>query len=518
MSDPKSSAPAPGADAPLLPSEIAAAASERPCPECGEKVRAGLVRCWNCGAFMKKELAQKYAEMQAAPQKIIFSEVLTDEAVSVGDVDDDETGFELKVTGTTLAGAESPADDDLGGGYSLKLDAAPVPAAPVKAEGPRGARPATEEPAGVSHSVATAGDVLLEGAMNEEQELRKRRKQRGVSLRGGARTPGGFVIYCPYGCRIEVKDQHRGMTGQCPKCRAPFIVPTDPPDYGYRERAAAGAAPAEAGGAAAAWSTWMNDLHLHTVAPEKLKLKAGSLVKEFAPVDAVFLPDSLLILNFAPKKGGLFGGGDKKKGDPRPTAQQHLREGKPANETPASEVRLISRDELAQLRVAQPAANPTESMFAGIAVFGEKQIAVQLPLVSGQPPQFLSFGITGFRQFVKAVAQTTGGFELSATGVPADESYSDFKCHYSDVPVKALKDVEWYQADSAAGVVLAGWKCAACGLVVSEDARKKEGLGGKGGKGIAKAKCPKCSNKFGEVPLYTLPSQLTAPTMGETPA
>ena len=40
----------------------------------------------------------------------------------------------------------------------------------------------------------------------------------------------------------------------------------------------------------------------------------------------------------------------------------------------------------------------------------------------------------------------------------------------------------------------------------------KEKLGGKGGKGIAKTKCPKCQQKMGNVPLYTLKSLTEAPT------
>ena len=48
-----------------------------------------------------------------------------------------------------------------------------------------------------------------------------------------------------------------------------------------------------------------------------------------------------------------------------------------------------------------------------------------------------------------------------------------------------------------------GWRCSGCKLVVSEDARKKEKIGGSAGRGIAKAKCPKCKQPFGNNPLYT---------------
>mgnify|MGYP007059603772 CR=1 FL=1 len=39
-------------------------------------------------------------------------------------------------------------------------------------------------------------------------------------------------------------------------------------------------------------------------------------------------------------------------------------------------------------------------------------------------------------------------------------------------------------------------------MTVSEDSQKKKKIGGLNGKGIAKAKCPKCSAKFGSQPMY----------------
>ena len=46
--------------------------------------------------------------------------------------------------------------------------------------------------------------------------------------------------------------------------------------------------------------------------------------------------------------------------------------------------------------------------------------------------------------------------------------------------------------------------------MVSEDSRKKEKIGGKTGRGIAKAKCPKCEKKFGDISLYSLQSSSPA--------
>ena len=53
-------------------------------------------------------------------------------------------------------------------------------------------------------------------------------------------------------------------------------------------------------------------------------------------------------------------------------------------------------------------------------------------------------------------------------------------------------------------VILVGYRCGNCGIEISEDARKKEKIGGSNGKGIAKAKCPKCKGKMGSHPLYSL--------------
>jgi hypothetical protein len=507
MSQPTKPASGPlGGERPVLHSDAAAAASEKPCPECGEMVRAGMVRCWNCGAFLKQEIAQKFAEMQAKSAPIELAELPADAVIAVGsaddDDDDDDGGYELRMPIDEPAvkpPERSTAVDDKGEKAEKKPAAAPE-SKPVRA-------PASGE------------DALLQVALSEEAEQKKRRKERGISLRGGARTPGGFVIYCPYGCRMEVKDQHRGMTGRCPKCRAPFIVPVDPPDYDFRERETAVAAEAASQSPTGLWTPWLQDLRLHVVAPEKLKLKPGSLEKDFTEVDAGFSAEGLMVVTLAAKKsGGLFGGGggDKAKEPARQALFAHLKEGKPAKEAPAGEVRLYTPEECAQVRVAQPAPNPVESMFAGVPVFGEKRIALQLPLREGQQPLFLSFALTGYREFTRALAAAANTLELRAPGVPSTDEYFEFKCHYSDVPIHSLQHVAWYQADPKCDVVLAGWKCMACGLTISEESRKKENIGGKGGKSIAKAKCPKCTNKFGEQPLYTLRSRLASVSMTDS--
>jgi hypothetical protein len=499
------------------------ASGERPCPECGEMVRPGLVRCWNCGAFMQRSLEQKYLELQAAPKKIFFSPLPADadiHAVSadLADDDDEDDDFVLAPQGFVPHGhagaapaqkAEGKADGSAGA--DSKSWSGPT------AESPAARSPGAPPEPSVSHSVATGGDALLDIAMREvAEEGRKRKKSRRAT--GGARTANGFIIFCPYGCKIEVKDQHRGMTGKCPKCRAPFLVPIDPPNYSsVKEKSA------EAGAAAAlvpgGFTLWLTDLHVHTVNPVKLKLKADSLVKEFVEKDFGFSPERLLVA--APGKkagGGLFGGGDKKKPDPREVMLAHLRENKPIEELPVAEKHVFTPDQVRHMRIVQPASSRMDSMFHGILVFGAHHIAVQLPVAEGDP-QFVSFGLMRFREFAKALATNYGIERFGADlGIPLQDEYTNYKCHYTDTPIKALKNDEWYKADPASKAVLAGWKCAGCGLVVSEDARKKEKLGGANGKAIAKSICPKCKKKFGEQPLYTLPDAASAPSMSaETP-
>ncbi len=51
---------------------------------------------------------------------------------------------------------------------------------------------------------------------------------------------------------------------------------------------------------------------------------------------------------------------------------------------------------------------------------------------------------------------------------------------------------------------LSGHICTTCGIADTEEPRAKKKLGGAAGKGIAKAKCPKCSNKFGDQKAFIL--------------
>ena len=263
---------------------------------------------------------------------------------------------------------------------------------------------------------------------------------------------------------------------------------------------------------------WMNDLHVHVVNLEKLKLKADSLAKEFVEADFGFLKDKLVVTILAKKAGGLFGGGaDKKKAETREAVRQHVADGKPLEELPAAQKYVFSVEQLSELKVVQPAASRSDSMFHGIPVFGEGRIAIQLPFTEdSKEPLYVSMGITQFWEFVKVAAQTFDLEGLGADcGIPPEHVHSEYKCHYTDTPIHALENIAFYKADPTVELVVAGYRCGACGLTVSETGRSKEKLGGKSPKGIAKAKCPKCSQKMGENLLYTLKSEVEEPSMTE---
>ncbi len=184
------------------------------------------------------------------------------------------------------------------------------------------------------------GEVLLRVALAEEAEHGVRRRGQKVS-EGKVRS--GFRVCCPNGHKIEVQERHRGQTGRCPRCRELYHVPAGNWDEERAQqeekaqKAAAIAAAVKAQGeanqpievSAGEFTRWMMDSHFHSLDLAKLKLKPGSLLKDYQEADVGFAPDGMLIV-IPTKKGGLFGGGDKKKLSARDAIIDHLSGGKPA--------------------------------------------------------------------------------------------------------------------------------------------------------------------------------------------
>jgi len=77
-----------------------------------------------------------------------------------------------------------------------------------------------EPPPSEEELEAAAAEELLKIAAEDEQEVQKVRK--------ALRSKDTFVIHCPKGCRIRVKESHRGKSGKCPRCQSEFVVPKKP--------------------------------------------------------------------------------------------------------------------------------------------------------------------------------------------------------------------------------------------------------------------------------------------------
>lgn len=384
---------------------------------------------------------------------------------------------------------------------SAEPDSSP---APVEASDKKSGKkaPAVEGASELSHKEATAGDVLLEIARQEEADQGKVRSALNEKLRKG------FVVYCPRGCRIRVQERHRGKAGKCPSCQAVFFVPRTARKPKLEAAPSAESAAPVAGAATTApaagkWPKYVADLHLHAVVPQKLRIRPDSLLNDFSMVDAAFSAEGLLLITLVTAPGFL-GANLKKKPALREAAQNHLSGAGTVEGLPAPQSRLVTVEQLKQLAMAQPSPADVESLFGNIPVFGAGRIAVRLPKVTDQPStDYLSFSLSEFRTFAKALEEICGVPGLGAdTEVPLTESYNTVKCHYNDTPVRELLSVEYYQKDPQIKLTITGWRCGGCALTISEDGRKKEKIGGLNGKGIASAKCPKCQAKFGNFPVY----------------
>ena len=547
---------------------------EEPCPTCGEMVRVGAVRCWKCGNFMRADIAQKYREMQASPSPVIYSDLpetdenaaleekieyreadpfeayLAEDAdfelspdIAVTDAGDDD--FEVSDAGSHVEFDLPPVEESESATYGLQpaapaepetsgsptpyeisfvdaLEGAPDVNDPdPEEEGQKGRRALPPDPL-VPHSVATGGDVLMRVAMQEESERPKTKRPRQASTPPERRRQvDGVLVFCPKGHRVVVKEEYRGRSGRCPKCKSPFVVPTATweqplPVETVAPEAAVAQAPAVPDAApepvaaqtysVGEFTRWVMDVLLHPVDPTKLKLKAGSLKTEFELADVAFSPEQILVATIA-KRSGFSGSINAKKATAaREAVAAHLREGKSAAEAPAVAVHLLTREHAPAIRIVQPTLYEHESIFAGVPVFGEGRIAVKLPQVEQSTPILcLSFTLSQFREFSEALRDF--GFQDFGKdyGIPLTDEFKDYKCHYSDTKLHVLQQVGYYQADPAFELVLIGRQCQGCGLVVSEEARKKEKIGGPNGKAIARAKCPKCKAKFGDTSLFTLP-------------
>ena len=556
-----------------LPTDAAVDEDMEACPKCGETCRQGLVRCWSCGTFLRPDIEASYLQRRGSasiePMATFDMEVIEESSVTEQDAirrrhlatpesllaaaplafeedsgDDDfeladdvqlseadEDAFDLAETVHLRADGDetevatepifrlqsvpefpvlpttAPVADAADDG---SMETIPLMSASATAEdnqsGDAFATVDSAEAAAAAVPTATPDDELLKNAAAEEAEI--------ASVRKAATTKATFVVFCPQGHRIRVREKFRGKTGKCPKCESTFVVPQKPKPNAKKktdpEMSTVGGE-AGAGLTSGRYARWLTDVRLHTVVPEKLKLKADSLLNEFQSVDLGIGAEDLLLVTLV-ASAGMFGSNLKKKPAIRAAMLEQLaKPGAAIDGLAVATKRQYTKETLAQLVVVQPAPIDTESLFGNIPVFGAGRIAVRLPKsAEDKHAQYLTFTLSEFRTFAEAMQSVCGLEGLGAnTEIPLTDSYETYKCHYSEVPVRDLASVDYYRKDPAFQLEIGGWKCSGCGLIVSEDARKKEKLGGLNGKGLAKAKCPKCTQKFGSNALVQLAATVT---------
>lgn len=469
------------------------------CTECGESVRTGLVRCWNCNAFMREDVAQRYAEMTAQPQAIIFSDIPIEQRTEMMPARGDGGVFD--------------ADDDDDGGFSLQenefeLSAGAIaPAAEVPAQAAKPQAPAAEQPADTGQSdeqklqkkaaepAEEQEDDLFKIAVADERETRKRKRQK---LQDARRQK--ILLPCTCGAWIRVHTDQAGRVVKCRKCKTPVVVPELKQKKKGRKKESA----------PQIRISWLDDVRLHEVQPTDVVLKPGSLEKSFGVADLVFHESGLYVIRYAaPAKKSLFsrgGDGPPAVEEQRKLAAQHIKKSGAITSIPHGDLQPIPADQIEKLLLVQPVREASASMFAGVDVFGEGQIGVHLPVEGTDGEQrFLSFPISGYRKFDQLLQrQFERSLDAESNGVPKEEKYDTYKCHFSEMPVKGVRDVVYYQNDPAFELELAGHVCTTCNAAVTEEARAKKKLGGGAGKGLAKAKCPKCSNKFGDKKAWNI--------------
>jgi hypothetical protein len=344
-------------------------------------------------------------------------------------------------------------------------------------------------------------DPLLAAALEEQAESGKSRVRGKKTRRDLKLAADAFLVYCPNGHRIVVREQYRGRVGRCPNCRAPFFVPTE----SIVEEAGVAEAAMPTGDVVGAYDRWVIGARMHAINPTKLKLKDSSVVGTHDVVDLGFMLDQALLAIVFPGNTAFRGMVEAKKTTAnRDELRQHLRGGGSLDQMPVKFVKLAPEN-FGELRLVQPAIPGDESIFAGVPVFGPGMIVFRLPAAETQPTerQYLSLTLSQYRTLAEVAAERFGVSELAPSGlVPLADEFQPLTCHYSDVAMQTLKNVELYRVDSSFKLQLLGWQCEGCGLIVSEDSRKKEKIGGKAETSVPKAKCPKCKKKFGDNRLY----------------
>ena len=506
------------------------------CRNCGEQVRSGLVRCFNCNAFMRKDVEARFREMQSTPQQIIFSDIPKEERTEYLDAEeraregyrakvfdadanefslrDGEDDFQLNTGRSGVTSPSQPGKNIASGQASAKTPAAEIAAVPAKAavvpsetakqsqdvksvnDGST-VRDSADKSAGGSPKKSIDDfdvDDLVGIAMQDQRETRRRKRSKIEEARKRR-----ILLPCACGAWVRVREDQGGRMVRCTQCKKPMVVPM----MKKKEKVEKVEAVSQVD------VTWIGDLHMYVVTPTQITLKPGSLQKAFETVDGCFHDSGLFLIKYTAPKKALFG--KSAEGPPdiegqKAAVREHIQKTGAVSNLPYGELYSITADQVDRIRLVQPVANAHESMFAGVSVFGEGQIALYLPVELPEGKQaYLSFPLSTYR---KVAAQLENRFSLKVgaeeNGVPSTEEFDALKCFLSEVKIESLKHLEYYQNDPAFELEVSGFICGTCGAAITEEARARKKLGGAAGKGLAKAKCPKCSNKFGPLKAYKI--------------
>ena len=477
------------------------------CQTCGDEVPNGLVRCWSCNSFMREDIAQKYQDLVSNPQKITFSDVpagertetipprparggyariLDADEFTLKDEASESADFILKPESSDSIAATSP---------NLSVSEASVS---VAESAPEKVPPQdTPETSGNSETaVPQTADVsendLLRVALIQEQEAVLRRRDRRATM-----NRNRILIPCPScGVWLRIREEQSGKTVRCRSCKSAVPVPALKRKVKKTTKTQS----------AAIEFDWLEDIHVHLISPTDITLKHGSLQDQFQTADAAFDTRGLHLITLAepPKKKSLFSRRTQNDlSEKREEIRNHIGNTGNFADIPHGKVHTVPATAMSSIRLVQPIRLAHESMFAGVPVFGDGRVVIYLPLDEGQQA-FCSMPLSLWRQVALHFQKAGVDLPTEANGVPESEVHKTLLCHYSQTKFESVQNVEYYKTDNNFELELSGYQCAACGISVSEDARAKNKLGGASGKTIAKAKCPKCSAKFGNEPVFRI--------------
>ncbi len=520
------------------------------CRECEALNRDGLVRCWQCGAFLREEIEQAYQEMKAHPAQAVpvqpipdLSHLEKETENNNSDLDDD---FEL-------------ADDD---DFELADDVSMVQAEVVtESEAVETSIPERNAEETEETDEEEEKD-LFDLAVSEEKEATGPKK----------RTPGkmSFLVKCPScSSNIRVQSYRQGKIGQCPKCSLPFMVPILAPPKKTEDKK--GKKKGKEKLESLPEDQIITSVDWHEINEKKFKPKAKALAGKGTKVDIIRREDGLLFA-WAEKKG-LMGVAAAQTEKARSDIASHLLAGKPASDVPATRSEFIPVELLQQIRFIWPGTGENEveanqeaenndeqatveNFTAGIPVFGETAIVLEIPLLplppeseaaseletpvhpglkqnkkkkkpkkpkkkKVKPPadpltRCLSLTLSQYRKVRVWLEELTGKPNfLAHAQIPLENVTEPWKCELSEEQFDALASPEYYLSDPATDTTIVGWLCQCNEVAISEQARAEQKFGGKKPAGLAKAKCPKCEQKFGQNPLHHLTSIVAPPPVEE---